>query len=99
MSSNFGHIPLLTAELASKNRCCHFFMVAIDQIHFKFVVNERMHNISHEFEFRPHLTTDYELSALECLKYPLKKDRLIMGKMVSPLFLQCLWCDPFDTCR
>ena len=46
MSSNFGPIPLLTTELAAlerqKNRCRHFFSVAIDQIHFKFVGNEDM---------------------------------------------------------
>ena len=63
MSSNFGQIPLLTTELAAlerlKNRCRHFFSVAIDQIHFKFVGNEDMHNISNEFEFRPDWTTDY----------------------------------------
>ena len=55
MSSNFGQIPLLTTELAAlerlKNRCRHFFLVAIDQIHFKFVGNEDRHNISNEFEF------------------------------------------------
>ena len=72
MSSNFGQIPLLTTELAAlerlKNWCCHFFSVAIDQIHFKFVGNEDMHNISNEFEFRPDWTTDSELSALERLK-------------------------------
>ena len=63
MSSNFGQIPLLTTELAAlerlKNRRRHFFLVAIDQIHFKFVGNENMHNISNEFEFRPDWTTDY----------------------------------------
>ena len=63
MSSNFGQIPLLTTELAAfeplKNRCRHFFSVAIDQIHFKFVGNEDMHNISNEFEFQPAWTTDY----------------------------------------
>ena len=42
-----------------KNRCCHFFSVAIDKIHFKFVGNEGIHNISKEFEFRPDRTTDY----------------------------------------
>ena len=62
MSSNFGQIRLLTVELAAlerlKNRCRHFFSVAIDQIHFKFVGNEDMHNISNEFEFWPDWTTD-----------------------------------------
>ena len=61
MSLNFGQIPLLTTELAAlerlKNQCCHFFSVAIDHIHFKFV-NEDMHNIFDEFEFGPHRTTD-----------------------------------------
>ena len=63
MSLNFGQIPLLTTELAAlerlKSRCRHFFSVAIDQIHFKFVGNEDMNNILNEFEFRPDLTTDY----------------------------------------
>ena len=35
------------------------FSVAIDKIHFKFVGNENIHNISDEFEFRPDRTTDY----------------------------------------
>ena len=60
---NFGQILLLTWELAAlehlKNGCCHFFSVAIDKIHFKFVGNEDIHNISDEFEFRPDRTTDY----------------------------------------
>ena len=66
MSSNFGQIPLLTLELAAferlKNRCCHFFSVAIDKIQFKFVGNEDIHNISVEFEFPPDRTTDYGVS-------------------------------------
>ena len=57
MGSNFVQIPLLTTELAAlerlKNRWHHFFSVAIDQIHFKFVGNKDMHKISNEFEFRP----------------------------------------------
>ena len=72
MSSNFGQIPLLTWELAAleglKNRCCHFFSVATDKIHFKFVGNEDIHNISDEFEFRPDRTTTTELTAPERLK-------------------------------
>ena len=88
MSSNFGQIPLLTWELAAlerlKNRCCHFFSVAIDKIHFKFVGNEDIHNISDEFEFRPDRTTDYGVNCpWTSKKYP---HRLIMGKMVSPFF-------------
>ena len=65
MSSNFGQIPLLSTELAAlerlKDQCRHFFSVAIDQIHFKFVGNKDMHNISNEFEFQPHLP-DYGVS-------------------------------------
>ena len=72
MSSNFGQIPLLTTELAAlerlKNRCCHFFSVAIDQIHFKFVGNEDMHNILNKFEFRQIGLPTTGLSALERLK-------------------------------
>ena len=53
MSLNFGQIPLLSTELAAlerlKSRCRHFFSVAIDQIHFKFVGNEDTHNILNEF--------------------------------------------------
>ena len=48
-----------------------------------------MRIILNEFEFRPDRTT--ELFALEHLK-----NRLIMGKMVSPLFLGCFRSDPFD---
>ena len=101
MSSNLGQIPLLTTELAAlerlKNRCRHFFSVAIDQIHFRFVGNEDMHNISNEFEFRPAWTTDYRvICPWTSKKYP---HRLIMGKTVSPHCLGCLRCDPFDTCR
>ena len=70
MSSNFGQIPLLTWELAAlerlKNRCCHFFSVAIDKIHFKFVGNKDIHNISDEFgQIGP---PTIELTAPECLK-------------------------------
>ena len=69
MSSNFGQIPLLTTELAAleclKNRCRHLFSVAIDQIHFKLVGNEDMHNISNFGQIWPPTT---ELSALEHLK-------------------------------
>ena len=66
MCLNLGQIPLLTMELAAlerlKNRCHHFFSVAIDSILFKLAGNEDMHNILDEFEFRPDLTTDYGVS-------------------------------------
>ena len=62
MYLNLGQVPLLTMELAAlerlKNRCHHFFSVAIDPILFRLAGNEDMHNILDEFEFRPDLTTD-----------------------------------------
>ena len=66
MNLNLGQIPLLTMELAAlerlKNRCHHFFSVAIDPILFKLTGNEDMHNILDEFEFWPDRTTDYGVS-------------------------------------
>ena len=66
MSLNLGQIPLLTMELVAlerlKNRCHHFFSVAIDPILFKLAGNEDMRNILDEFEFRPDRTTDYGVS-------------------------------------
>ena len=78
-----------------KNQRHHFFSVAIDPILFKLAGIEDMHNILDEFEFRPDLTTDYGVSCpWASKKYP---HRLVMGKMVFPLFLCCFWLDPFDT--
>ena len=80
---------------ASKNRCHHVISVDIDPIFFKLAGNKDMHNIMNEFEFRPDPTTDYGVSCpWASKKYP---HRLIMGKMVFPLFLCCFWLDPFDT--
>ena len=66
MNLNLGQIPTLTMELAAlerlKNRCHHFFSVAIDPILFKLAGNENMHNILDEFEFRPDQITDYGVS-------------------------------------
>ena len=45
-----------------KNRCNHFFSVAIDPILFKLTGNEDMHNILDEFKFRLDRTTDYRVS-------------------------------------
>ena len=45
-----------------KNRCHHFFSVAIDPLLFKLAGNEDMHNILDEFEFPPDRTTDYGVS-------------------------------------
>ena len=36
---------IVCCPCASKNRCLHFFSVAIDPIHFSFVCNKDMHNI------------------------------------------------------
>ena len=66
MSLNLGQILPLTMELAAlerlKNRCHHFFSVAIDPIRFKLAGNEDMHKVLDEFEFWPDLTTDYGVS-------------------------------------
>ena len=99
MSLDFGQVTPLTTELAAlerlKNRCHHVISVDIDPIFFKLAGNKDMHNIMNEFEFRPDRTTDYGVSCpWACKKYP---HRLIMGKMVFPLFLCCFWLDPFDT--
>ena len=99
MSLNFGQIPSLTTELAAleclKNRCHHLISVDIDPIFFKLAGNKDMHNIMNEFKFQPDRTTDYRVSCpWASKKYP---HRLIMVKMVFPLFLCCFWLDPFDT--
>ena len=99
MSLDFGQIPPLTTELAAlerlKNRCHHIISVDIDPIFFKFAGNKVMHNIMNEFEFWPGRTTNYGVSCpWASKKYP---HRLIIGKMVFPLFLCCFWLDPFDT--
>ena len=70
MSLTFGQIPPLTTELAAlerlKNRCHHFFSVAIDPlILFKLAGNEDMHNILDEFEFPTDQTPTTKLAALE----------------------------------
>ena len=78
-----------------KIRCHHVISVDIDPIFFKFAGNKEMHNIMNEFEFRPDRTTDYGVNCpWASKKYT---HRLIMGKMVFPLFLCCFWLDPFDT--
>ena len=99
MSLNFGQIPPLATELTAlerlKNSCHHVISVDIDPISFKLAGNKDMHNIMNKFKFRPDRTTDYGVSCpWASKKYP---HRLIMGKMVFPLFLCCFWLDPFDT--
>ena len=68
------------------NRCPlgYLFSVAIDSIHFKFIGNKDMHIILNPFKFRPDRTTNYGvICPWTSEKYP---HRLMMGKMVSPLF-------------
>ena len=88
MSLNLGQIPLLTMELAAlehlKNRCHHFFSVAIDPILFKLAGNEDMHNILDEFEFWPDVTTDYGVSCPWASEK--NSHRLIMGKRSLHVF-------------
>ena len=80
---------------ASKKSMSSHISVDIDPIFFKLAGNKNMHNIMNEFEFRPDRTTDYRVSCpWASKKYP---HRLIMGKMMFPLFLCCFWLDPFDT--
>ena len=66
LSLNFGQIPPLTTELAAlerlKNRCHHVISIDSDPIFFKLAGNKYMHNIMHEFEFRPDRTTNYVVS-------------------------------------
>ena len=97
MSLNFGQVPSLAMELAAlerlKNRCHHVIFVDTGPIFFKIAGNKDMHNIMNEFEFRPDRTTDYGVSCpWASKKYP---HRLIMGKMVFPLFLCCFFIGSF----
>ena len=65
MSSKFGQILPRTTELAAlerlKNRCHHFFSVAIYPNLFKLADNEDMH-ILDEFEFQADRNIDYGVS-------------------------------------
>ena len=53
-----------------------------------FAGNDNIHESLDEFEIRPDPTTGFMVT-----------DRVMMGKMVSPLFLGCVSSDPFNTCR
>ena len=76
MSSNLGHIPLLTKELAAlerlKNQCCHFFVAIDDQINLKFVCKKDMYNNSIISSMSSNLIRPptMELTAFEHLKIP-----------------------------
>ena len=66
MRLNFGQIPPLTKELPAferlKNRCHHFFLVAIDLVLVKLAGNEDMNKIMDKFEFQPIWTANYGVS-------------------------------------
>ena len=79
------HLLDITAVAGHLAWLAVLFSVAIDPIHFKFIGNNDMHIILNEFEFRPDRTTNYGVTCpWTSKKYP---HRLIMGKMVSPLFM------------
>ena len=80
-----------------EKRCCHFFSVVFYPILFILAVNDDMHESSKDFKIWPDPTTACGVSSLE---RPLKNPhRLIMGKMVLPLFLSYYKSNPFQTCR
>ena len=87
MSLKFGQIRLLVSMATDRviPRCCHFFSAVFHPILFILAGNDDMHKSLEEFEIRPDLTTDCGVSCpLASEKNP---HRLIMGKMVLPLFL------------
>ena len=88
MSLKFGQIsPLVsmaTDRVMMEKWCCHFFSAVFYPIHFILAGNDDMHENSEEFEIRPDPNTDSGVSWSELLK---NLHRLIMGKMVLPLFL------------
>ena len=68
-----------------KNRFLHVFVVAFDPMLFKLADNKDMHTIlmsSNLSQIGPRTTV--RCMALRVLKYP---HRLILGKLVTPLFL------------
>ena len=92
MSLNFRTDPTTDTELAAlerlKNRCHHVISVDIDPIFFRLAGKKDLRNIMNEFELQPDRTTDYGVSCpWASKKYP---HRLIMGKMMFPLFLWLL---------
>ena len=99
-SLNFGLIGLPTAELAAlerlKNphrlitgkRCLHFFSAFLNRILFILAGNDNLHESLDEFEIWPNPIAGSMVT-----------DRVMMEKMVSPLFLSCFSSVPFHTCR
>ena len=75
MSSIFGLIGPLTAELAALERlekipidlywgkrCCHFFSATLKQILFILAGNDDIYKSLDEFEIRPHPIMDHRVS-------------------------------------
>ena len=87
MTLNLGNIQHLTIELAAlKINSHHFSLVAIDLILFKLANKEKMHNILDVTSLSQIGTQTTNFFAIEYKKYP---HLVIMGKMVSTVFLGC----------
>ena len=90
-SSKFGHIRLLTAELAALERLknphrlvmgkwrCHLFSAVLDQILFILAGNDDIHKSLDDFEIRPDPIRNHRV-ALEHLKIN-----------VAPILVSQLW--------
>ena len=93
-------------------KCClHASSFIFDRIIIKVAGNQDRHKSSDEFDFGPDQTTYFGVTwpwmtkilyfrtwislkpATESLNW------FVMGKMMSPPFLGCLWSDPFYICR
>ena len=70
MSFLFSKIQKLTTELAafciSKNKCLHFFAVAIDLTLFKLADKEEMYTILDVFEFWLDWATETSVTSVTC---------------------------------
>ena len=77
--------------MSKKNNVSTFFSVAIDLIILKLADKEEMHNILHVFEFCQIGRQKIESATLDHPnKYPYCQYWIIMGEMVSKVFLGCL---------
>ena len=89
MSLKFGQIqlpvPMATDRVIMEKQCCHFFSAVFYPILFILAGNDDMHHWR-SLKFSEIRLLTAELAALERLK---KSHRLIMGKMVLPLFPGC----------
>ena len=90
MTLNFGKIQHLSIELAAlvclKINSHHVSLVAIDLILFKLANKEKIHNILDVTSKSQIGTQTTNFFALEYKKYP---HLVVMGKMVSRVFLGC----------